>query len=49
MPTLLNAFIWIAVANFLGLVFGWASIQLSTIGKKSAVENPAEQTKVPAN
>lgn len=35
MPDLLNAAIWITGANFLGLVFGWMSIQFSSIGKKT--------------
>lgn len=33
MPSGLNAFIWITGANFLGLLFGWLSIRLSTLGK----------------
>lgn len=36
MPSLLNALIWIAGANFIGLIFGWLSISVSAIGKKSA-------------
>lgn len=35
MPTYLNAVIWITGANFLGLLFGWASIVLTTLGKKA--------------
>jgi hypothetical protein len=33
MPALLNAIIWIAGANFIGLLFGWLSIKFS--GNKS--------------
>lgn len=32
MPPLLNAVIWITGANFLGLIFGWLSIKLTTLG-----------------
>lgn len=29
MPALLNAFIWVTVANFIGVLFGWLSIKLA--------------------
>lgn len=35
MPSLLNAAIWITGANFLGLIFGWLSIKLTTLGQKA--------------
>ncbi len=35
MPTLLNAIIWIAGANFIGVLFGWMSIKLSSLSKKT--------------
>jgi hypothetical protein len=30
-----TAFLWIAGANFLGLIFGWASIKLTTSGRRT--------------
>jgi hypothetical protein len=35
MPSLLNALIWVAGANFIGLLFGWLSIAITKIGKKN--------------
>lgn len=35
MPALLNAVIWITGANFIGLLFGWLSIKVTTIGAKT--------------
>lgn len=35
MPSLLNAAIWITGANFLGLIFGWLSIKVTTLGQKA--------------
>lgn len=34
MPPLLNAFIWITGANFLGLIFGWFSLEVEKKLKK---------------
>lgn len=33
MPSLLNAAIWITGANFLGLLFGWLSIKVTTLNQ----------------
>lgn len=33
MSPLLNAYIWIVGANFLGLIFGWLSIKVTTLKK----------------
>lgn len=35
LPPLLNAFIWIIGANILGLVFGWISIEVEKLLKKT--------------
>jgi hypothetical protein len=34
MPPMLNAFLWITGANFLGLVFGWVSLEVERILKE---------------
>ena len=35
MPPLLNAFIWITGANFLGLIFGWLSLEFEKFLKSA--------------
>lgn len=35
MPPLLNAFIWITGANFLGLIFGWFSLEVEKMMKSA--------------
>ncbi|MDR0850925.1 MAG: DUF1097 domain-containing protein [Clostridiales Family XIII bacterium] len=38
LPGTLNAAIWITGANIIGLLFGWASIFLSSLGKKKSAK-----------